>query len=96
LGAEFGSERITNAVDDERGDDANNDDGPTAKPNKHARTKKKDWTMHVGGGGQHTNPVPYTGEAEHFGVKLEEGNWEKMRDNHGTICLHLVLFVPHH
>jgi hypothetical protein len=46
--------------------------------------------MHDGGGGGPIHPVPYTGEADLFGVKLEEGDLEKMRDAHGTIRFHLV------
>ncbi|KAL3765172.1 hypothetical protein ACHAW5_008591 [Stephanodiscus triporus] len=50
----------------------------------------KDWVMHASGGGRTINPVPYTGEAELFGVKLAEGDLEKMRDAHGVIRYHLV------
>jgi hypothetical protein len=52
--------------------------------------------MHIGGGGQPIHPVPYTGEAKLFDVKLEEDNLQKMRDAHGTIHFHLVfdLLLP--
>ena len=40
--------------------------------------------MHVSGGGCQINLVPYTGEAELFGVKLAEGDLKKMRDAHGV------------
>ncbi len=66
---------------------ANKDEAP---PKKYGMMNKADWSMHVGGGGQPIHPVPYTGEAELFGVKLEEGNLEKMHDDHRTICFHLV------
>ncbi len=47
--------------------------------------------MCKGGEGRHVNPVPFTGVAEQFGVKLEEGNLEKMRVGHGMIRFHLIL-----
>ncbi len=46
--------------------------------------------MREGGEVRCINPVPFTGEAEQFGIKLEDGNLEKMRDGHGTIRLNLV------
>ena len=78
LGAEFGD-----ADGVEGGDDG-------AEPTKYGLTMAKDWTMHVSGGGHHINPVPYTGEAELFGVKLAAGDLEKMCDAHDVIRYHLV------
>ena len=46
--------------------------------------------MHVGGGGRTIEPVLYTGEADVFGVKLADGDLEKMRDKHGDIRFHSV------
>jgi len=77
--------------DEEGGDDGlDDDDGPMVESKMRGVTAAKDWTMHVSGGRRHINSVPYTGEAEVFGVKLAEGDWEKMRDKHGVICFHLV------
>jgi hypothetical protein len=61
-----------------------------AEPKKYLMTDKKDWRMHKGGEERHINPVLFTGEAEQFGVKLEEGNLKKMRDGHRTIHFHLI------
>ena len=65
-------------------------DGGKTAPKKYNLTKAKDWTKHVSGGGRHINPVPYTGEAELFGVKLASVDLEKMRNTHGVIRFHLV------
>ena len=62
-----------------------------AEPKKYLMTDKKDWRMHKGGEERHINPVLFTGEAEQFGVKLEEGNLKKMWDGHETI--HFILFL---
>jgi hypothetical protein len=85
LGAEFGNEGGADAmIDNEEIGDA------LAEPKKYLMTDNKDWTMHKGGEGRRINPVPFTGEAEQFGVKLEEGDLKKMRDGHGMIRLYLV------
>jgi hypothetical protein len=46
--------------------------------------------MHLNRGRLPINPVPYTREAELFGIKLAEGNLEKMRNAHDVIHFHLV------
>jgi hypothetical protein len=75
LGAEFGADAMVN----EKEGVPNNDNCPMSEPKKYSMMDKKDWTMCVGGDRQRIAPVPLTGEAEHFGVKLEEGHLEKMR-----------------
>ena len=91
LGAEFENEGTADVDDEEGGDDdMDDDDGPLVEPTKYGLTASKDWTMHVGGGGRQINPVPYTGEAELFGVKLAKGDLKKMRDAHGVIRFHFV------
>jgi hypothetical protein len=73
------------------GNDMNINDGPTVEPLKYGMANKADWVMLVNGGGRCINPVPYTGEAEHFGVKLEDGNLDKLSDAHRTIRYHKVV-----
>jgi hypothetical protein len=52
------------------------------------------WTRRIGqclgGDGQFINPVPFTREAKHFGVKLEKDDLEKIQDKNGSIRFHLV------
>ncbi len=92
VGAEFENEGTADMGDKEGGDDGmDDDDGPMVEPRKYGLTAAKDWTVHATGGGHSIEPVPYTGEAEVFGVKLAEGDLEKMRDTHGVIRFHLVL-----
>ncbi len=86
LGANFGNEGGADAMIDDVEIGA-----ATVERKKYSMTDKKDWTMHKGGDGIPINPVPFTGEAEQFGVKLEEGNLEKMWDGHETI--HFILFL---
>jgi hypothetical protein len=76
--------------DNEGGNEMNDDKGPTIKPIKYRMTNMADWTMLVNGGGQCNDPVPYTREAEHFGIKLEDGDLDKLHDTHGTIHYHTV------
>ncbi len=76
--------------DNEGGNEMNDNDGPTVEPIKYGMANKADWTMLINGGGQLINPVPYTGEAEHFGIKLEDGNLDKLRNARGTIRYHKV------
>ena len=54
---------------------------------KYSMTDAKHWKqVHVsGGGGRAIDPVPYTGEGELVGVKLQAGNLAKMRNHHRTI-----------
>ncbi len=84
---EFGDADNNN---DEGGNEMNDDDCHIVEPIKYRITNKADWTMLANGGGQRIDPVPYTGEAEYFGVKLEDGNLDKLRDAHGKICYHKV------
>ena len=91
LGAEFENEGTADMGDEEEGDSGmDDDDGSMVEPKKYGLTTSKDWTMHVTGGGRPIEPVPYIGEAELFGVKLAEGDLEKLRDTHGVIRFHLV------
>lgn len=92
LGAEFENEGTAEVDNEEEGvDDGMDDDNvPLVEPTKYGLTVAKDWMMHVGGGGPQINPVPYTGEAERFGIKLAEGDLKKMCDAHGVIRFHLV------
>jgi hypothetical protein len=79
LGAEFENEGTAEVDNEEEGvDDSMDDDNvPLVEPKKYGLTAAKDWMMHVGGGGPQINPVPYTGEAERFGIKLAEGDLKR-------------------
>jgi hypothetical protein len=65
----FGSVDFGNADDDD--DDGA---GTTDEPKKYSMTELKHWkqvNFTGGGGGRAIEPVPYTGEGELFGVKLQ-------------------------
>jgi hypothetical protein len=87
FGAELGDANAIMDNDNDANANANKDQSPSTK---YGMMNKADWSMHVGGGGQPIYPVPYTREAKLFGINLEDGNLEKMRDAHGTIRFHLV------
>ena len=80
---------VFGAVDFGSADD-NGDDGArtTDEPKKYGMTEAKHWKqvdVVAGGSGRAIYPVPYTGEGELFGVKLQADDLAKMRDHHGTI-----------
>ena len=65
----FGSVDFGNADDDD-----NDGAGTTDEPKKYSMTESKHWKQvdfTGGGGGRAIEPVPYTGEGELFGVKLQ-------------------------
>ncbi len=92
MNAEFRNEEGTaNANCEEGGDnDVDNDDGGKMEPAKYSMTAANNWMMHVKGGGSPIQPVPYTGGNDFFGIKLTEGDSDKMCNDHGTIQFHKV------